>query len=111
MSQINVIVLSIDAARTTEFEALFRSGEYPTWERLGGSGKLLYASLTRIAFGPQKQQGIEQYLVVAEFTGMDGHEAHDEDSAFKEYNRRADDFQPVEPIVFGGYSVARWPAG
>jgi hypothetical protein len=111
MSQVNAIVLSIDSARTDEFEALFHSGEYPTWERLGASGKLVYASLTKVAFGQPENPGIQQYVVVAEFTGMDGHSAHDDDPAFEEYNRRADEFQPAEPMVFGGYSVARWPPG
>ena len=109
MSQINGIVLSIREEQADEFEKLFMAEEYPTWERIAGSGELVYASLTRVAFGTSQKAGVRHYLVVAEFKSMKGHTMHDEDPAFNAYNEKADTFQPEEPLVFGGYSVARWP--
>jgi hypothetical protein len=109
MSQINGIVLHIREDRADEFERGFLEHEVPTWQRLGGDGELIYASLTRVAFGPDRRPGIRHYLVVAEFRSMDGHEKHDADPAFEAWNAMADEFQPEQPLVFGGDSVARYP--
>lgn len=109
MSQINGIVLHIREEQADDFERGFQAHEVPIWQRLGRDGDLIYASLTRVAFGPEKQPGIRHYLVVAEFRSMDGHTRHDADPAFETWNAMADAFQPVEPLVFGGNSIARYP--
>jgi hypothetical protein len=110
MSQINGIVLSIREEQADEFEALFKAEEYPTWLRIADAGELIYASLTRVAFGTHQKEGVRHYLVVAEFRTMKGHTMHDDDPGFNAYNEKADRFQPAEPFVFGGFSVARYPA-
>ncbi len=109
MTQINGIVLSIREEQADEFEALFRAEEYPTWLRIAKAGELLYASLTRVAFGTHQKDGVRHYLVVAEFKSMTGHTMHDDDPVFDAYNAKADRFQPEDPLVFGGYSIARYP--
>lgn len=109
MSQINGIVLRIREAEADEFERGFLAHELPIWKRLGEGGELVYASLTRVAFGSDQRPGIRHYLVVAEFHSMDGHEKHDADPEFAAWNAMADTFQPEEPLVFGGDSVARYP--
>jgi quinol monooxygenase YgiN len=109
MSQINAIVLRIREEQADAFEGGFQAEEVPIWNRLAADGELVYASLTRVAFGPDPSPGVRHYLVVAEFRSMDGHEKHDADPAFEAWNAKADQFQPEEPLVFGGYSVARYP--
>lgn len=109
MSQINGIVLHIREEQAEEFERGFLAEELPTWRRLGTDGELVYASLTRVAFGQENRPGIRRYLVVAEFRSMDGHEKHDADPAFEAWNAKADQYQPEEPLVFGGNSIARYP--
>ena len=109
MTQINGIALSIREEQADEFEALFRAEEYPTWLRIAKAGELLYASLTRVAFGTHQKDGVRHYLVVAEFKSMTGHTMHDDDPAFDAYNAKADRFQHEDPLVFGGYSIARYP--
>lgn len=96
-------------SRRTSSSAGFLGQELPIWKRLGADGELVYASLTRVAFGSEKRPGIRNYLVVAEFRNMDGHERHDADPAFEAWNAKADQYQPEEPLVFGGYSIARYP--
>jgi hypothetical protein len=36
---------------------------------------------------------------------MEAHTAHDEDPAFKEYDRKAEAFQPEGPSVWGGTTI------
>jgi hypothetical protein len=109
MSQINGIVLHIREDQSEEFERGFLTHEVPIWKRLGEDGELVYASLTRVAFGSDQRPGIRHYLVVAEFRSVDGHEKHDADPDFEAWNAMADTFQPEQPLVFGGNSIARYP--
>lgn len=109
MSQTNVIVLRISADKTKEFEALFEREQYPSWKKYHAAGKLLAASLTRIEYGSEEDDAKEgkyvNYVVVAKLTGMDAHTEHDNDPAFKAYDKKADAFQPEGPSVWGGTTV------
>jgi len=109
MSQTNAIILRISRDRTKEFESLFSSEQYPHWEEMHAKRMLLAASLTRVEFGSEedeaKQGGYVNYVVVAKLTDMRAHEAHDSDPRFREYDRKADEFQPEGPSVYGGTTI------
>ena len=106
MSQTNVIVLRIKKDKAGEFERLFEVEEYQTWKRFHAEGKLLAASLTRVEYGSEEDEakdgGYVNYVVVAKLTGMDAHNAHDSDPAFKAYDEKAEALQPEGPSVWGG---------
>ncbi len=109
MSQTNAIILRIDAKRTKEFEALFEAEQYPHWQEMHRKGRMLAASLTRVDYGSEeddaKKAGYVNHVVVAKLTGMKAHEQHDEDPRFKEYDTKADAFQPEGPSVYGGHTI------
>lgn len=109
MSQTNAIVLRIKADRTKEFEALFEAKQYPHWKEMHAKGQMLAASLTRVEYGSEedeaKEGGYVNYVVVAKLKGMEAHTAHDNDPRFNEYDRKADEFQPEGPSVWGGTTV------
>lgn len=109
MSQTNAIVLRIAKDRTKEFEALFEAEQYPHWKEMHAGGQMLAASLTRVEYGSEeddaKEGGYVNYVVVAKLTGMEAHTAHDNDPRFKEYDRKADAFQPEGPSVYGGTTI------
>ncbi len=115
MSQTNAIILRIDRKRTKEFEALFEAEQYPHWVEMHRKGQMLAASLTRVEYGSEEDDAKKgryvNYVVVAKLTGMEAHEAHDEDPRFKEYDKKADAFQPEGPSVYGGTTVFEIGAG
>ncbi len=45
------------------------------------------------------------YVVVAKVRDMKAHEAHDEDPGFEEYDKKAEEFQPEGPSVYGGTTI------
>ena len=109
MSQTNAIILRIQKDRAAEFDRLFEAEQYPNWQRHHASGGLLSASLTRVEYGSEEDDaadgGYVNYIVHAELTGMDAHNAHDNDPAFKAYDEKAEDFQPEGPSVWGGTTL------
>jgi hypothetical protein len=109
MSQTNAIILRIAKDRTLEFEKLFEAEQYPRWKQFHAKGMFLAASLTRVEYGSEEDDAKKgkyvNYIVYAKLTGMEAHTAHDEDPAFKEYDRKAEAFQPEGPSVWGGTTI------
>ena len=103
--QANTIVLRIRAEQAAEFEQLFADEEMPIWKDMADQGSLVQASLTRVAFGSEEEDGIQLYVIYAAFTSMAGHTAHDEDPRFKAMLTKARAFQPKSPLVFGGRTL------
>ena len=99
------IVLNIGHDQVEEFERGFREMEAPIWSDLHARGVLTLATLTRLDISTEKRDGAAQYLVVAIFTSDEGHELHDSDPRFETWNRQADAYQIVEPLVFGGDTI------
>ena len=102
MPQANAIIIRIRAEEAEEFERLFGEEELPIWKDLHGAGKLLAASLTRVAFGSEEQEGVQDYVIYAEFPGMAEHSAHDSDPRFEAFLKKARKLQPRGPSVWGG---------
>lgn len=99
------IVLNVGEDRAEEFERGFREMEAPIWDDLHGRGVLTMATLTRLDITTQAVDGATQYLVVAIFATDEGHHMHDSDPRFETWNRRADEYQIQEPLVFGGDTI------
>ena len=96
------IVLNIGNEHVESFEQGFREMELPVWQDLRARGALTMATLTKLDISTRKQDGATQYLVVAIFASDEGHHLHDQDPRFEAWNTRADNYQIVEPYVFGG---------
>ena len=103
--QANTIVLSIRAEQADEFESMFEAEELPVWRDLKERGLLLKASLARVEFGSEEQEGIRQYAIYAAFESMAGHTTHDDDQRFNKFLPKARKFQPKPPLVFGGTTL------
>jgi hypothetical protein len=101
------IVLNIDAEKSGEFERAFAEHEVPIWEDLHDRGTLLRASLSPLEISTMKPDGVQQYLVIAQFEDASGHHVHDSDARFKRWNELADAYQPEDPYVFGGDALYR----
>ena len=107
--QTNAIVVSIRTDRAEEFEALFAAEELPIWDEFHANGTLVSASLTRVAYGSQEQDGVQDYVIVAVFHGMSGHTAHDSDDRFNAFLPKARAMQPSRPYVWGGTTIHARP--
>jgi hypothetical protein len=107
--QTNAIVVSIRADQAAEFEALFEAEELPIWEEFHGDGTLVSASLTRVEYGSQQKDGVQDYVILAVFHGMGGHTAHDRDERFNAFLPKARALQPSSPFVWGGSTVHARP--
>jgi hypothetical protein len=103
--QANTIVLSIRAEQADEFEAMFEAEELPVWRDLKQRGLLLKASLARVEFGSEEEEGVRHYAIYAAFESMAGHTAHDDDQRFNAFLPKARNFQPKSPLVFGGTTL------
>lgn len=99
------IVLNVGVDHVAEFERGFREMEAPVWDDLHTRGVLSGATLTRLDISTQTRDGAAQYLVVAIFATEEGHHLHDHDQRFDAWNKRADAYQVVEPLVFGGTTI------
>jgi hypothetical protein len=99
------IVLRVGKDRTEEFERGFRKHELPVWEDLHGRGTLVRASLSKLDIASPQVDGAQQYLVVAVFKDPEGHHEHDSHPGFRDWDRRAEDFQVAEPLAFGGDTI------
>jgi len=107
--QTNAIVVSIRSEQAEEFEQLFQAEELPIWEELHSNGLLVSASLTRVQYGGQEKEGIQDYVILAVFHGMPGHAAHDQDERFNAFLKKARQFQPSSPFVWGGRTLHARP--
>ena len=107
--QTNAIVVSIRSEQADEFEALFAAEELPIWDEFHANGTLVSASLTRVEYGSQERDGVQDYVILAVFHGMSGHTAHDRDERFNAFLPKARAFQPSQPYVWGGTTVHARP--
>jgi hypothetical protein len=102
VSQVNVIVIHVRADQAEEYERLFREEELPRWRNYHARGDFLSARFFRAGFGTDERQDVVKYVIVVEVPSMAQHSAHDSDPDFQDFNRRADAFQPEDPLVYGG---------
>ena len=96
------IVLHIAADKTQEFEALFEREELPRWDDYTARGRFVEATLIRCRYSALQEKGIQDYVLQVITADENAHHEHDEDPGFKDYNERADAFQPEEPTVTFG---------
>jgi len=96
------IVLHIAADRAREFEQLFERDELRRWEDYTARGRFVEARLIRCRYSALQSDGIQDYVLHVVTADEHAHHEHDEDPGFKDYNERADAFQPEEPTVTFG---------
>ena len=102
MSQVNVIVIHVRAEQAADYEALFAAEELPRWQQYHADGKFLSGRFYRSEFGTDERRDVQKYVIVVEVPGMAEHSAHDADPEFQAFNAKADQFQPEDPLVYGG---------
>jgi len=107
--QTNGIVVSIRSEQAEEFERLFADEELPIWDEFHRDGTLVSASLTRVEYGSQEKEGVQDYVILAVFHGMSGHTAHDRDARFNAFLPRVRALQPSSPFVWGGRTIHARP--
>ena len=107
--QTNVIVVHIRSAEAKAFERLFAEEELPVWRELHADGALVSASLTRVDYGSEETDGVQDYAIVAVFHAMSGHSRHDDHPEFKAFLGKARAFQPAGPYVWGGRTLHAMP--
>ena len=108
MSQVNVIVIHVRDKQAAEYEKLFAERQLPRWKDYHARGKFINARIFRSQFGSDQRRNVVKYVIVVEVPSMAEHQEHDQDPEFQEFDRLADQFQPENPLVFGGdliYSV------
>ena len=106
------IVLHIAADRAAEFEKLFEREELKRWEDYTARGRFVEARLIRCRYSALAGEGIQDYVLQVVTADERAHHEHDDDSGFKDYDRRADEFQPESPTVtFGDLVFERRMAG
>ena len=102
MSQVNVIVIHVNAKQADEYEKLFRERELPRWKDYQARGKFISARFFRSQFGSDQRKDVLRYVIVVEVPSMAEHHEHDQDPEFLEFDRLVDRFQPKPPVVLGG---------
>jgi hypothetical protein len=102
MSQVNVIVIHVNASQAGEYEKLFRERELPRWRDYHARGKFISARFFRSQFGSEVRKDLLSYVIVVEVPSMAEHTEHDQDPEFLEFDRLAERFQPAPPTVLGG---------
>ena len=102
MSQVNVIVIHVNAKQADEYEELFRERELPRWKDYQARGKFISARFFRSQFGSDQRKDVLRYVIVVEVPSMAEHHEHDQDPEFLEFDRLVDRFQPEPPVVLGG---------
>jgi hypothetical protein len=107
--QTNAIVAHIRAAEAEAFERLFADEELPVWRELHADGALVSASLTRVGYGTEVAEGVQDYVILAVFHAMAGHSRHDAHPDFKAFLEKAQRLQPAGPYVWGGQTVFALP--
>jgi hypothetical protein len=96
------IVLHIAADKRQEFEALFERDELARWDDYTARGRFIEARLIRCRYSALQEKGIQDYVLQVITADEKAHREHDDDPGFKDYNERADAFQPEEPTVTFG---------
>ena len=107
------IVLHIAKSRSAEFEKLFEAEELKRWDDYTKRGRFVEARLIRCRYSALASEGIQDYVLHVVTADEQAHHEHDDDPTFKEYDRKADAFQPEEPTVTFGELVfeRKAPAG
>jgi hypothetical protein len=105
MAQANVIILRIRSEQADEFEQLFEAEELPLWDEYVAAGKFLISRLARIQFGTEERDDVALYLLYVEVPSMKEHGEHDNDPRFNAFLKKAREFQPESPSVFGGTTI------
>ena len=95
-------MLHIAADKTQEFEALFEREELARWDDYTARGRFVEARLIRCRYSALQEKAIQDYVLQVITADEKAHHEHDEDPGFKDYNQRADAFQPEEPTVTFG---------
>jgi len=96
------IIVSIPVSRIDEFERLFLTDLLPVWRRHQEEGGLLAAVLTRVEEGNQARDGVQDYMLRADFVSMAAHEAHDADPDFTAYLETLRGLWTAEALVWLG---------
>jgi len=99
------IVLHIEKDRAAEFEKLFENEELRRWEDYTKRGRFVEARLIRCRYSALESEGVQDYVLQVVTADEHAHHEHDADPGFKDYNERADAFQPEEPTVTFGELV------
>lgn len=108
--QTNAIVIHVRLEETDAFERLFAQEELPIWDEFHASGTLISASLTRVEYGSEEKEGVQDYVILAVFRGMEGHTSHDRDARFNAFLPKAKLMQTSGPYVWGGRTIQARPA-
>ena len=96
------IVLHIASDRAKEFEQLFEREELKRWDDYTGRGRFVEARLIRCRYSALQSDGIQDYVLHVVTADEHAHHEHDADPGFKDYDQRAEAFQPEEPTVTFG---------
>jgi hypothetical protein len=108
--QTNAIVIHVRSEDAEAFEQLFAAEELPIWDEFYANGTLISASLTRVQYGSEAQEGVQDYVILAVFRGMAGHSSHDQDARFNAFLPKAKLMQTSGPYVWGGRTIHARPA-
>lgn len=96
------IVLHIASDRAKEFEQLFEREELKRWDDYTRRGRFVEARLIRCRYSALQSDGIQDYVLHVVTADEHAHHEHDADPGFKDYDQRAEAFQPEEPTVTFG---------
>ena len=105
------VVLSVKPDQVEAFESGFREHELPIWHDFEAEGVMARASLSRLDISSARRGDAVQYLIVVDFPNEGGHERHDSDPRFEEWNRIADTYQVGEGMAFGGETIIKVGGG
>lgn len=108
--QTNAIVIHVRSEEAEAFEQLFAAEELPIWDEFHANGTLISASLTRVEYGSEETDGVQDYVILAVFRGMAGHTSHDRDERFNAFLPKAKLMQTSGPYVWGGRTIHARPA-
>jgi hypothetical protein len=108
--QTNAIVIHVRSEDAEAFEELFAKEELPIWDEFHANGSLISASLTRVQYGSEGKEGVQDYVILAVFRGMAGHTSHDQDARFNAFLPKAKLMQTSGPYVWGGRTIRARPA-
>jgi hypothetical protein len=83
--------------------------ELPIWHELHAEGALVSASLTRVGYGTETTEGVQDYVILAVFHAMAGHSRHDAHPDFQAFLAKAQLLQSAGPFVWGGSTIHAMP--
>jgi hypothetical protein len=99
------IVLHVAADKAKEFEELFEREELRRWDDYTKRGRFVDARLIRCRYSALQSEGVQDYVLQVVTADEHAHHEHDDDPGFKDYDGRAEAFQPEEPTVTFGELV------